>query len=352
MNQNAHNIYIHVPFCRSKCKYCAFFSHPCVEPDWDGYAERICTEIAYWGQKLGRILVPTVFFGGGTPSLVPQVNMARIITTLRKHFIIPDNAEISLEANPATIDKDKLYALQHLGFSRLSVGVQRLDDKELQFLGRIHTSVEAIELLDIAMGLNMHVSGDFIYGIPGDTVANVINICKKINSIGLRHCSLYELTIEKDSVFGKMNLDMPSNEEMADMYQAISQHLCLPRYEVSNYATSGDHCHHNQNVWDGEPYIGIGQGAAGRVLLDGIWYEQSGNFALFEPLSTKARAIEKILTGMRTVRGCQLTQDVKNVIDIDWVTAHPQYVQISDGRISATASGLLILDSIITNMVE
>lgn len=352
MKQCAHNIYIHVPFCKSKCKYCAFFSHPCPYPDWDRYTESICDEIAYFGQKLGKVLVPTVFFGGGTPSLVPQVNMLRIISALKKYFIIPDGAEITLEANPATIDKDKLSALQQMGFNRLSVGVQRLDDNELQFLGRTHTARDAFELLNVAMDFGMRVSADFIYGIPGDTVESITKMCKQINTIGLTHCSLYELTIEKDTPFGKMNLDMPKNEEMANMYLAISDYLNLPRYEVSNYALFDSHCRHNENIWDGGAYIGIGQGAAGRILLDGVWYEQSGGGGMFNPLSDGQRAIEKILTGMRTVRGCRLTQDVKNVIDIDWVNAHPEYVQVSDNRIYATARGLLILDNVITKLVK
>lgn len=278
--------------------------------------------------------------------------MEQILNTIRQNFLIENNAEITLEANPATIDENKLRDFQDMGINRLSVGVQRLNDEELRFLGRAHDTRDAIELINTAQDLKLRVSADFIYGISGDTEKTVANMCHQINNLGLTHCSLYELTIEENTPFGKMNLNMPSNDEMAIMYQTISSNLELPRYEVSNYATPENQCVHNSNIWNGEPYIGIGQGAAGRILIDGIWYEQKGNAEVFNPLTEKERAIEKILTGLRTIRGCQLTQDVKNVIDIDWVKNHPQYIQISDDTICATNDGMLILDNIITNVVK
>jgi oxygen-independent coproporphyrinogen-3 oxidase len=352
MKQNPHNIYIHVPFCKSKCKYCAFFSQQCAEPDWEKYTKNICEEIIFWGQKLGKINIPTIFFGGGTPSLVPQRYIEQILQTIHNNFSIQDNIEITLESNPATINKTKLSDLQQMGINRLSVGVQRLNDEELNFLGRIHSTQDAVVLINDAKSLGLRVSADFIYGIPNDTPQKISNICTQINSLELMHCSLYELTIEQNTPFGKMNLNMPNNDDMAIMYQTIAEKLTLPRYEVSNYAQNGNECQHNQNVWDGEPYIGIGQGAAGRILIDNIWFEQLGNNEMLKTLSDKERAIEKILTGMRTIRGCQLTQDVKNVIDINWVTNHPEYVKVSDNRIAATKQGMLILDNIITNVVK
>ena len=352
MKQYPHNIYIHVPFCRSKCKYCAFFSNACAEPDWGTYANSVCDEIVSWGQRLGKSDVPTVFFGGGTPSLVPEKYIEQIIGTIHKNFAVSKDVEITLESNPATLDDKKLKFLKSVGINRLSVGAQRLDDLELKFLGRIHSVDDTIKLIMSAQDIGLRVSADFIYGLPNDTVSSVVNICKQINSLNLTHCSLYELTIEPNTPFGKMNLGMPTNDEMACMYQAIAENLNLPRYEVSNYACSGNECRHNQNVWDGEPYIGIGQGAAGRVLIDNTWYEQLGNDEFFKELSSDERAIEKILTGLRTVRGCRLTQDVKSVIDIDWVNNHPEYIQNFNDRICVTDKGLLILDNLITNVVR
>lgn len=347
-----HNIYIHVPFCKSKCNYCAFFSHACSTPDWEKYTNEICDEINYWGIQLGKIGVPTVFFGGGTPSLMPPESFQEIINSIRKNFRLTHDAEITLESNPGTLDAEKLQQFKNAGMNRLSVGMQSLDDKKLRFMGRCHNAQEGINLVRAAQNMNLRVSADFIYGTPGDTTESVIELCKQINKMGLKHVSMYELTIEKNTPFGKMNLDMPSNEEMAKMYIAIDKHLALPRYEVSNYCAPGQECKHNKNIWDGAPYIGIGHGAAGRVFVNGAWYEQMGAGVRFEKISNNTRAIEMILTGMRTIHGCQLTDTVKNVIDIDWVLQHPEYVTIQNNHISATAQGMLVLDDIVVNIIR
>ena len=145
---------------------------------------------------------------------------------------------------------------------------------------------------------------------------------------------------------------MPDNETMADMYLAISDNLSLPRHEVSNYAKPGCECRHNQNIWNGEPYIGIGRGAAGRVFMDNIWYEQKGANELFEPISNEMRAVEKILTGMRTMRGVKLTDDVKNQINFDWVELHKDLVVLNSEYLHTTTRGLLVLDDIITDLIK
>lgn len=352
MNYSAHNIYIHVPFCMSRCNYCAFFSRACAAPDWERYCTEICDEVLHWGGVLGRIDIPTVFFGGGTPSLMPVWCFDRIMTTIRKCFSLSHTAEVTLESNPGTLPAQKLHDFIKLGVNRLSVGVQSLDDTRLRFLGRRHSVTDALCLLDVACSAGVRVSADFIYGLPNDTVTDIENMCRGINDLGLTHCSLYELTIEPDTPFGRMNLEMPDNDAMAEMYNAIGMCLDLPRYEVSNYATPGNECIHNQNIWDGMPYIGIGIGAAGRVYLDGTWYEQLGAGAQFSAMADTDRTTEKILTGMRTVRGCRLTDDVKKVIDMNWVRMHPDLVQMTDERIFATDSGMLILDDITLNLVK
>ncbi len=352
MTNIAHNLYIHVPFCISKCKYCAFFSHACANPDWETYTASICDEIQQWAQKLGNICVPTIFFGGGTPSLIPIKHFEQIMQTIHNCFKLTPDTEITLESNPGTLDAKKLTLFKTAGISRLSIGVQSLDDEKLKFLGRRHNVMDAIKLIDAAHSLKLRTSADFIYGLPGDTKKTVIQTCKQINNIGLLHVSMYELTIEANTPFGKMNLDMPTNEAMADMYMAIEDNLNLPRYEISNYACHGQECRHNQNVWDGAPYIGIGQGAAGRVFINNTWFEQLGNNKKFETISDNARATEMILTGMRTVRGCQLTDTIKNVIDIEWIMNNPEYVNIQNNRLCATPQGMMILDDIILNVIR
>ena len=352
MKSVAHNIYIHVPFCMSKCNYCAFFSRACASPDWPEYTNNICTEIKHWGDILSHCDVPTIFFGGGTPSLIPADMFDNIMTAIRKNFNLAPNAEITLESNPGTLNDVQLSNFISSGVNRLSVGVQSLDDKKLKFLGRRHSVYDALKLIEAAICKNIRVSGDFIYGLPNETPDDVICTCNQINTLGMTHCSMYELTIEENTPFGKMNLKMPDNETMAQMYLAIDSALNLPRYEVSNYATPGQECKHNQNVWAGTPYVGIGDGAAGRVLIDNQWYEQRGNNVQFEKISNDTRTIEILITAMRTIRGCELTDAIKNVIDMDWVCQNPELIQMQNNHIVATKSGMLILDDIMLKLIK
>ncbi len=348
-----HNIYIHVPFCVSKCNYCAFFSRACKEPDWTEYEQRIIQEINYWEKKLGRISIPTIFFGGGTPSLMPTKVFDNIVSKINSAFNLNKDFEITLEANPGTIDEQKLNDFIIAGVNRLSIGVQSLDDEKLRFLGRRHDAKSALKILKLASHKNIKVSADFIYGLPEETVKDIKKICADINSLGLTHCSMYELTIEPNTLFGKMNLNMPSNEEMADMYDAIDKNLKLPRYEVSNYAVPGQECLHNLNVWDGQPYIGIGQGAAGRILIDNQWYEQIGGGERFEKLSSTARAEERIITGLRQVRGVFLDSDTEKIINMQYVQDNPDLLQkTSDNRLITTKQGMLFLDELILKLVR
>ena len=349
---NPHNIYIHVPFCASKCNYCAFYSFACKNPDWEKYVNGVCSELKFWSEKLGAIDVPTVFFGGGTPSLMPVHIFEYIMNALDKYFNVLPNCEITLESNPGTLDKNKLSDFVSLGANRLSVGVQSLNNDELVFLGRRHTANQAKDLLNDAMNMGLRVNADFIYGLPNHNVDSVVDLCKSINNIGLTHVSMYELTIEKNTPFGKMNLNMPNNEMMADMYLAIGEYLNLPRYEVSNYACAGQECRHNQNIWDGGAYIGIGQGGAGRVFMNNVWYEQMGNNQQFQKISNETRAVEKILTGLRTIRGVRLTEDVKEQINFGWVNEHKDLVAIDGEYLHTVGRGLLLLDDITLDLIK
>lgn len=349
----AHNIYIHVPFCVAKCRYCAFFSHACAAPDWDKYTVDLVREINEFGQKLGKISVPTIFFGGGTPSLMPTQTLDSILTAIRKNFNVDTNAEITIEANPGTLDNNKITEFAASGMNRLSVGVQSFDDEKLRFLGRIHSAADARKILDAAMRMGLRVSADFIYGLPGEGAGDVIQTCREINSIGLSHCSMYELTLEPNTPLGRAHPVMPSNETMADMYNAIGDNLNLARYEISNYAIPGQECRHNQNVWDGEPYIGLGRGGAGRVFLDGVWYEEMGGNQQFQPISNTCRAIERVITGMRTVRGVRLDADTIKILDLEFAKSHPDMLVLSgDDRIVATPQGMIVLDDLITRLIK
>lgn len=336
----------------SKCNYCAFFSRACRAPDWDAYADGILAEVDKFADILGGAEIPTIFFGGGTPSLMPVKIFAKIIERINSKFKLNTNAEITLESNPRTLNGNKLNDFIAAGVNRLSVGVQALDARRLEFLGRRHSVDDAIQLLNSAMSQSIRVSGDFIYGIPGDGTEYVVNLCKKINDLGLSHCSLYELTIEPGTPLAKMNPVMPSNEQMADMYDAIARTLKLPRYEVSNYAAPGDECRHNQNVWDGGAYLGLGDGAAGRPFIDGTWYEQLGGGKKMQKMDSQSRAIEKIITGMRTRCGVKLTPDVTRAMDMDFVRENPDMFLCSDERLCVTGHGMLILDDLLIKLIR
>ncbi len=352
-----HNIYIHVPFCINKCNYCAFYSRACTAPDWNDYKNKIISEIDYWASRLGRTEIPTIFFGGGTPSLMPIKIFAEIIDKLCECFSISEDAEITIEANPGTLDKTKLNEFITAGINRISIGVQSLRDEELKFLGRIHDSAAARNLISCALDSGLRVSADFIYGLPNHTAADVKELCKNINSLGLEHASLYELSIEPGTPFARMNLQMPDNETMAQMYEAIGETLTLPRYEVSNY---GVPCQHNSNIWDGQPYLGLGDGAAGRVLIDGQWWEQKNERSNHPApvggtppqegnlLSAKSRAVEILMTGLRTTRGVLLTPQICEIIDTDFANGNDFIIK--DNRL--IAKSFLTLDNLIVKLLK
>lgn len=354
MTNPAHNIYIHVPYCASKCNYCAFFSTACAAPDWDAYATGIVREIESWGRRLSAIDVPTVFFGGGTPSLMPPQVFARIMDALVQNFHIVAGAEITLESNPGTIDDVALGAFIAAGVNRISIGVQRTDDASLQVLGRRHDWATARDFIDCAARRGVRTSADFIYGVPNDNAESVTQMCRDINALPIEHCSMYELTIEPNTPFGKMNLQMPSNDAMADMYDVIGRTLHHRRYEVSNYAASpAAQCRHNANIWDGAPYIGIGAGAAGRILSGGAWYEQTGgDNGVCNPMTDYDRGVEMVLTGMRTMRGVAVNDMTRNVIDMEFVRANPGLITVHDDRICATERGILTLDNLMVKLVK
>ncbi len=347
-----HNIYIHVPFCMSKCNYCAFYSFACSSPDWQKYTDDITSELCFWAEKLGRVSVPTIFFGGGTPSLMPVKTFAEILDCINTNFNVDTDCEITLESNPGTLNTDKLIGFQSAGMNRLSVGVQSLNDDELQFLGRKHSVSDAVKLLTSAQNMGLRVSADFIYGLPNQNVKSVSDLCDAVNKLGLKHVSMYELTIEKNTPLGKMNLQMPNNETMAQMYMMISDKLTLPKYEISNYAVDTEHCKHNENIWNGEAYIGVGRGAAGRPFIDGVWYDTMGDFKRFEKISDDTRNIEKIITGMRTSKGVMLSDGIAKQINFDWIKNHDDLIIQSDNYLRATNSGMLMLDNIMLDLIK
>ena len=287
----------------------------------------------------------TLFFGGGTPSLMPVRYAEKIIEKIG----LAPNAEWTLEANPKTLDPLELKDWKDLGLTRLSIGMQSFDDEELKFLGRIHSVADGMELLSAANDLGLKTSMDFIYGMPNQTAKDVAKLCERINAIGLKHASLYELTPERGTRF--QNITPASDANAAEMYRTIQSALKLPRYEVSNY---GDPCRHNMNVWAGEEYIGVGESAAGRIVKNGEWFETkiTGGKIVICELSPRQRAIEIVMTGLRTERGVSIAALPADVIDWNFVKDNPAYFTAGESRLSMTDKGLLLLDALLAKVIK
>ena len=270
--KNALAIYIHWPFCTAKCPYCDFNSHVRESVEQERWKHALLKDLAYYDYLKESHHVTSIFFGGGTPSLMAPDTVAALIDSVAKQYQISDDIEITLEANPTSVEAEKLKAFKAAGVNRVSMGIQALNDADLQFLGRKHSASEALKALEIAQNLFERMTFDLIYARPKQS----LNDWKAELSQALRfakgHLSLYQLTIEENTQFHQLvennRFQMPEESLAADMYHLtheLTQAAGLPFYEVSNYAAHGQESRHNLSYWRGDDYIGIGPGAHGRV---------------------------------------------------------------------------------------
>jgi oxygen-independent coproporphyrinogen-3 oxidase len=261
------SVYIHVPFCQRRCAYCSFVSYAGREADIPAYTRALIEEI-----KLRRVEgaeVKTVYFGGGTPSLLPPDLLNLILKAIDEYYMLDDRAEITLEANPGTIDRKYLEAVRSLGVNRLSLGVQSLDDAELRLLGRIHTSNEAREAVKQARDAGFkNISLDFIYGVPGRSLETWRKMLTEIVTLGAQHLSLYGLTLEEDTPLHarveRGEIPAPDNDAEASEYELAEEMLSdagYIHYEISNWAKPGFESRHNTAYWKRTPYLGLGVAA-------------------------------------------------------------------------------------------
>ena len=258
-------IYIHIPFCRAKCRYCAFNSIVAQGDLIEEYVNALCMEIE---QSAQNQKINTVYFGGGTPSILTIEQLSKILDALHKKYDFSRCKEFTLEANPGTVDKIYLADLKSLGINRLSLGVQSFDDDLLHALGRIHNSQEATEIVKTAVSIFDNVSVDLMYDLPNQTVEilqRTLNIAMTLN---IQHISIYGLEIEAGTEFGKLYnsgcLKLPNDDESNEMYEIISKTLPrrgFKRYEISNYAIEGFESRHNLGYWSDVEYLGLGAGA-------------------------------------------------------------------------------------------
>ncbi len=298
-------VYIHWPFCRSKCPYCDFFSRVRKDVDQAAIVDGYLADLEYYRSLNDDYTVDSVFFGGGTPSLLEPKQIARIIDKIAALWPLSAQPEISLEANPNT-DRPNLFAdLRAAGINRLSLGVQALNDVDLKFLGRTHGVREALASVDSVLKSFDNHSLDLIYARPGQTPAVWEQELRQALGLGMKHLSLYQLTIEEGTVFAAKGVAAMEEETAAALYQLSTETAAAAgyrRYEISNYAQPGFECRHNLGYWQGDDYVGVGEGAVGCLHCRGQLFSTTHPRRL-EEVSPQERAEELTLVGLRLDEG-------------------------------------------------
>lgn len=271
---NPLSIYIHYPFCKSKCPYCDFNSHVRDSVNHEDFLRAYENEIDYFYEKIGHRTITTIFFGGGTPSLMPNFLVEGILKKIAQKFDLSPNCEISLEANPTSFESSKFKDFRNIGINRLSLGIQALNDNDLKFLGREHSATEAIQTIENAAKIFDNFSFDLIYARPNQNLQEWQNELSQAIAFGTKHLSLYQLTIEKGtkfySQFQRGEFQIPDENLAADFYELTNQITAkngLELYEISNYAKKDFVCRHNLVYWQGGDYLGIGAGAHSRLYF-------------------------------------------------------------------------------------
>ncbi len=357
-------LYIHWPFCQAKCPYCDFNSHVVASVDQAAWARAYVSEIARTGAETQGRILKSVFFGGGTPSLMTPETVDTILTAVRATWSLANDVEITLEANPTSIEAGRFAGYRGAGVNRVSMGAQALNDVDLKALGRLHSAKEALEAFDIARTHFDRVSFDLIYARQGQGLDAWKSELRQALGLAIDHLSLYQLTIENGTAFGDRYAagrlrDLPSEDLSADMF-AATQEICeahgFPSYEVSNHAKNGAESIHNLIYWNYGDYIGIGPGAHGRVTIDdrkfatvapnapGLWkaqVEKTGNGELDRSeLSSSDQLTESLLMGLRLKNGVQLARlrslgldslsnNINQLIDMGMVKSNVDTLQVT-----------------------
>ena len=278
-------LYLHIPFCVKKCDYCDFLSAPSGTETRKEYTEALLGEIQALPDHLDREIV-SVFTGGGTPSLLDASDMERVMSALRDKFEFSENAEITIEANPGTLSSDKLEIYRASGINRLSLGLQSVDNRELQILGRIHTYEEFLESYELARAAGFdNINIDLMSAIPEQTCEKWIHNLKTVAELKPEHISAYSLIVEEGTPFARRELKLPGEDEEYQMYEDtadILKRYGFEQYEISNYAKNGFECRHNLGYWKRTEYLGLGLGAASLVGED-LWKHLCGKGAAGNP---------------------------------------------------------------------
>ncbi len=356
-------IYIHWPYCKSKCPYCDFYSRVEKNVNQADIIAGYLDDLEYYRSLNDGYQVSSIFFGGGTPSLIEPRYVSEIIDKVAALWPCDENVEISLEANPNT-DNGRLFSdLRQAGVNRLSLGVQALNDADLRFLGRTHNLEQALQSIDaVCKNFDNH-SMDLIYARPKQKSQEWEKELQRACRLGLKHLSLYQLTIEENTVFARKGVETISEDAASELY-AISDNVMQDfgylRYEVSNYAQKGYQCLHNLGYWQGYDYVGIGNGGIGRLHIDGQLYHTyyHRNKELIVP---QERAEELLIMGLRLVEGVdkkrfaeQCGINFEDAIDGEKVRQFIEQGMLveNSSHIRATKNGNLVLNYLIENLVK
>lgn len=378
--QGGFGVYIHWPFCLAKCPYCDFNSHVRRDVDQALWRKALLTELRDTATRIGPRKVDTVFFGGGTPSLMDPETVHALVQEIDQLWGLKDGAEISLEANPTSVEADRFSRYAQAGVNRLSMGIQALNDRDLKALGRMHSAQEAMQAFDIAKKHFDRVSFDLIYARQRQSVEDWQIELKKALNMSVDHLSLYQLTIEGGTRFGDLYdrgklRNLPDDDAATDMYfqtQEICENAGMPRYEVSNHSGPDAQSRHNLIYWRYGDYVGIGPGAHGRLTIGGKrhasqthlnpenWLESvkfhgHGRTELTE-LTLAEQATEYLLMSMRLSEGIGLSR-YSNLaggpLDKDSLE-HLEglgFVTVSGNNLRATSKGAPLLNAILRALV-
>jgi oxygen-independent coproporphyrinogen-3 oxidase len=373
-------VYVHWPFCLSKCPYCDFNSHVRHGGiDEARFLGAYQTEIAGIAAQAPGRTVSTIFFGGGTPSLMQPSSVQTILDCIARHWTIAADVEVTLEANPTSVEATRFRGFRAAGVNRVSLGVQSLDDTALRELGRLHDAREALDAVAIARSIFPRYSFDLIYARPRQSLEAWAAELRRAIAEAAEHLSLYQLTIEPDTPFFGLHkagkLPVPDEDLARDLYD-LTQEICaeagLPAYEISNHARPGAECRHNLVYWRGDDYAGIGPGAHGRLTVDGrriatetekrpeAWLmrvETGGTgITVSEKLTPGETADEYLLMGLRLAEGI----DIERYSKIAGRTLDPDRISIlreegavettADGRLRVTQSGFPVLDAVVADL--
>jgi putative oxygen-independent coproporphyrinogen III oxidase len=376
----AFGVYVHWPFCLSKCPYCDFNSHVRREPiDEPRYVRAFAAEIAATAARVPGRTVSSVFFGGGTPSLMQPATIAAVLDTIARHWKVATDAEVTLEANPTSVEATRFRGYRTAGVNRVSLGVQALDDRVLTELGRLHTAREALEAVAIARTVFDRYSFDLIYTRPHQKPKEWASELSLALAEAGEHLSLYQLTIEQETPFAALHaagkLQLP-DEDTARVLYDVTQEICaahgLPAYEISNHARPGGESRHNLIYWRAHEYAGVGPGAHGRLDIDGerhavatekrpeAWLtrvETLGHGVVTDDVLTREEMSDEfLLMGLRLAEGIDIARYVAlsgRPLDPERVATlheHGLIETTDNGRLRVTLPGFPVLDAVVADL--